>query len=93
LVPPKADPLRVSQTVKQMMANDGGDYQKNDSGKGDYHLLSKDQELIFSKDKNERNVAAADKNLFSGDNEPAEQIQAGRNVPLFDDMGKLPQVR
>jgi hypothetical protein len=51
-MPSKADPLRVSQTVKKMMENDE-DYNKkgNHGGKNDdVELNSKDQELIFSRD-------------------------------------------
>lgn len=52
MVPPKADPLRVSQTVKRMMETDG-EYQKGgqpSKKKDDIELLSKDQELVFHKD-------------------------------------------
>jgi serine/threonine-protein kinase ULK4 len=51
MVPPKADPLRVSQTVKRMMDADS-DYQKGKQAgkKDDVELLSKDQELIFTQE-------------------------------------------
>ena len=54
-MPSKADPLRVSQTVKKMMENDE-DYNKkgNHGGKNDdVELNSKDQELIFSRDQDQ----------------------------------------
>jgi len=49
MVPPKADPMRVSQTVKRLMDVDG-DYTKGEKGQGkkdDVELLSKDHELVF----------------------------------------------
>lgn len=55
-MPPKADPLRVSQTVKRMMDADG-EYGKGQTAGGkrndDVELLSKDQELVFKKDDKE----------------------------------------
>ena len=48
-MPPKADPMRVSQTVKRMMDEDA-DYTKGGkktSKAGDVELLSKDTEIVF----------------------------------------------
>lgn len=53
MVPPKADPLRVSQTVKRMMDADNAYEKGQPAGKrDDVELLSKDQELVFRKDDN-----------------------------------------
>jgi|LauGreDrversion4_2_1035121.scaffolds.fasta_scaffold385071_1 hypothetical protein len=49
-MPSKADPLRVSQTVKRMMENEE-DY-KNPKKGDDVELSSRDQEIIFGKDDN-----------------------------------------
>lgn len=89
--PPKADPLRVSQTVKRMMEKNK-DYETtgNKTGTGDFLISNKDQELVFSKDpKSKKESLSA---LGQGENEETEQISA-KDKPYFKEVNKQAEVR
>lgn len=86
MVPPKADPLRVSQTVKRLNDQDG--YQdtkgKPSQKRDDFELTSKDQELVFAaKDKK------TNKTIEENPSNETEGLDK-KDLPSFSDLKRQP---
>ena len=82
MVPPKADPLRVSQTVKRLNDTDG-DYSKGQpKGKrDDVELLSNDQELVFYRGDDAKPKDGDSDNLTPGNDK--EEALDKKEIPKF----------